>query len=249
MTIFCTDLDNTLIYSYKRTLPQPKRCVEYYEGREVSFMTERSVMLLKRISEKIPVIPVSTRSVAQYERVKPGIQPRYALVCNGGVLLVDGRRNEEWYQESLELIKDCGGELSKAKECLENDIHRSFEVRLLEKLFLFTKSWKPQRTIERLESILDSSKVDVFENGAKVYVVPKELSKGHAIERLRRYLETDKIIAAGDSKFDISMLAMADAGYAPAQLEQSVAALHGIRLAPEGRIFSEYFLEEILKQI
>lgn len=249
MTIFCTDLDNTLIYSYKRELPQPRRCVEWYEGREVSFMTEQSLLLLRSLSEKIPVIPVSTRSAAQYERVNPGIETPYALVCNGGILLVDGKRDEEWYQESLALIKDCKEELDRARTCLDKDIYRSFEVRLIEELFLFTKSHEPQKTIAMLEAVVDLSKVDVFENGVKVYVVPKTLSKGQAIKRLKPYLLADRIIAAGDSRFDISMLAVADAGYAPAELAQSMAELPRIRLSPKERIFSEYFLEEILKQV
>ena len=32
-----------------------------------------------------------------------GIVP-YALVCNGGVLLVNGKRDREWYLESLQMI-------------------------------------------------------------------------------------------------------------------------------------------------
>ena len=39
MRIFFTDLDNTLIYSYKRDIGDAKRCVEVYQGREISFMT------------------------------------------------------------------------------------------------------------------------------------------------------------------------------------------------------------------
>ena len=38
MIVFYSDLDNTLIYSYRREIGGKKRCVEVYQGREISFM-------------------------------------------------------------------------------------------------------------------------------------------------------------------------------------------------------------------
>lgn len=51
------------------------------------------------------IIPTSTRTEEQYKRIELdiGIVP-YALVCNGGVLLVNGKRDREWYLESLQMI-------------------------------------------------------------------------------------------------------------------------------------------------
>ena len=39
MRILFTDLDNTLIYSYKHAIGSAKRCAEIYQGREISFLT------------------------------------------------------------------------------------------------------------------------------------------------------------------------------------------------------------------
>ena len=52
------------------------------------------------------IIPTSTRTEEQYKRIDLdiGIVP-YALVCNGGVLLVNGKRDREWYLESLQMIR------------------------------------------------------------------------------------------------------------------------------------------------
>ena len=36
MHIWFTDLDNTLIYSYKHEIPLPKTTAEYYQDREQS---------------------------------------------------------------------------------------------------------------------------------------------------------------------------------------------------------------------
>jgi len=41
MVVFNTDLDNTMIFSYKHDIGPEKRNVEIYEGREISFITQR----------------------------------------------------------------------------------------------------------------------------------------------------------------------------------------------------------------
>lgn len=89
--ILCADMDNTIIYSYKRNIGENKLNVELYNGREISFISEKTHDLLKKVSEKMTIIPTSTRTEEQYKRIDLdiGIVP-YALVCNGGVLLVNG---------------------------------------------------------------------------------------------------------------------------------------------------------------
>ena len=42
MIAFHTDLDNTLIYSYKHDIGPQKRNVELYQGREISYITEET---------------------------------------------------------------------------------------------------------------------------------------------------------------------------------------------------------------
>ena len=148
MVVFHSDLDNTLIYSYKHDIGSDKKCVEVYQNREVSFMTKKSFDLLKAVKEKVVFVPTTTRTQEQYERIDLGIGiPRLALVCNGGVLLADGREDTKWYEESLNLIMDCGSELEKSELYLETDKYRSFEVRNIRGLFVFTKSDEPERTM------------------------------------------------------------------------------------------------------
>lgn len=59
MKVLCADLDNTLIYSYKHDIGINKRNVEIYQGREISFITEKTYGLLKKIREKFLVIPTT----------------------------------------------------------------------------------------------------------------------------------------------------------------------------------------------
>ena len=111
--ILCADMDNTIIYSYKRNIGEKKLNVELYNGREISFISEKTHDLLKKVSEKMTIIPTSTRTEEQYKRIDLdiGIVP-YALVCNGGVLLVNGKRDREWYLESLRMIRNSIPEIT-----------------------------------------------------------------------------------------------------------------------------------------
>ena len=49
MHIFCMDLDNTIIYSYKHDIGNEKINVEIYQDREISFITKKTQELLLKI--------------------------------------------------------------------------------------------------------------------------------------------------------------------------------------------------------
>ena len=178
MIIFNSDLDNTMIYSYKHDIGENKICAEIYQNREISFVTHKTAELLKQVNSAVNFVPTTTRTLEQYNRINLGIGvPKYALVCNGGVLLVDGVEDVEWYNESFDLVRDCQEQLSAAEIILDNDVNRTFEIRNIRKLFIFTKSSEPLMSVETLKEKLDTNLVDVFNNGVKVYVVPKTLGK------------------------------------------------------------------------
>ncbi len=223
MTILACDLDNTLIYSSKRALRAPHYCVEIYRGEPITYMTDATAGLLKKAAAAALFVPVTTRTVEQYQRISFPIRPPYALVCNGGILLKGEAEVAGWYEESRRLAQIAHGQLKRAEELLCADSHRSFELRRVRDLFLFTKSDNPGATVAYLTERIDMDRVEVCANGSKIYVMPAGLTKGRAIRRLRQYLqgggkEIGAVIAAGDSIFDVSMLKEADIGYAPEEL-------------------------------
>jgi len=247
MFIFYTDLDNTIIFSYKHNIGIKKRSVEKYQGREISFITERTYELLKQVREQVLLVPITTRTLEQYQRIDLGIgKLPYALVCNGGILLKEGQEEEKWYKESLAQICPAQKELVKAIRYLEADKRRVFEVRLLSQLFVFTKCEKPEEVVSDLKENLDTEIVDIFHNGIKVYVVPRSLSKGKAIHRFCSYLGIDQTIAAGDSEFDRSMFSEADFAIAPQNLSKKLVLPSHTMLLPEKKVYSEEVLEKVL---
>lgn len=264
MIVFHTDLDNTLIYSYKRDIGRDKRCVEIYQGREISFVTQETNRLLHKLSEwkeQVLIVPTTTRTTEQYARIDLGVGGfRYALVCNGGVLLVKAiqeaesqcrgslevmQEDDNWYRGSLEMIRDSVGELHRALEILDRDPRRSFDLRFIRDLFVFTKCEEPEAVAADLKKVLNAEAVDVFNNGVKVYVMPKTLSKGKAVERFREYIKAGYVIAAGDSEFDIPMLEAADLGLAAPGLVQRYSFSGKVRCPSAERLFAEALLETV----
>lgn len=247
MIVFCTDLDNTLIYSYKHEIGVNKYAVERYQGREVSFLTEETGRLLHKLAGQVCVVPTTTRTDEQYQRVDLGLgTPEYALTCNGGVLLCGGVEQKEWYEESVRRIAASFTMLKRAALLLEQEPQRELEVRWIRELFVFTKSRQPQETVQRLKHALNPALVDVFANGVKIYVVPKGLSKGDALRRFRRLVHTEFLLAAGDSSFDIPMFAESDLALAPGNMAEQYLLPKQTVVMPGTKVFSEELLSYAL---
>lgn len=246
MKVFYSDLDNTLIYSYKHEIGDHRRCVEVYQGREISFMTEFTWRALRAVMGELLFVPVTTRTLEQYRRVQLGIPvPSYALVCNGGILLRDGEPDRCWYEESLRRIQGARTQLELGIELLRADEDVCFEVRFVEELFVFTKSEKPQETAARLRERLNLKLVNVFCNHKKVYVVPRGLEKGVAVRRLQESLDGKEAIAAGDSLFDLSMMDVVDVGFAPLDLREEAGRVENVEFL-SGGVFSDLLMERLI---
>lgn len=250
--IFHVDLDNTLIYSYKKEIGNPKRNVEIYQGREISFITEKTYRLLLELKKHVCIVPTTTRTMEQYSRIDLGIgRIQYALVCNGGVLLVDGQQDPAWYRQSLEMAEESREELEHAMRYLKQEPDRTFELRYIQKLFVFTKCRFSQDVVRHLKEELHPRLTDVLCNGEKVYVVPKKLNKGTAVDRFRAYIGAGRVFAAGDSEFDMPMLEQADLAVAPAEWAECGRAdllrNRSVQVMPGRSLFSEELLECVLE--
>ncbi len=249
MDIFASDLDNTLIYSYKRDIGTDKILAERYEGREVSYMTVRSHTMLDEVFHKLLFVPVTTRSVEQYQRIwfSEVWTPKLALTTNGGVLLVDGESDPAWYAVSKQLAEQAEDAMQQAEAILADDPNRALDVRRVDGLFVYTKSSNVPETMERLRQGIDLSAVELFDNGGKLYVLPRGLNKGEALHRLRARLGTDPhIFAAGDSLFDLPLLAAADTVFSPAELGYEPAAgQQAITVTAAQGVFSDVILQTL----
>ena len=204
--VLFSDLDGTLIFSASRK-KVGDIVIERKDGEEISCITAKQAVLLPIIRN---IIPVTTRSVEQYRRIDfpGGFAPKYALCDNGGTLMIDGETDGPWLERSAELFKEAMDEISRFEAILERDPDRKFEVRLVDGFFLFTKSANPNLTLARLGT---GKCCECCATGEKVYVIPKQLSKGAAVERLAELIGAprERIFCAGDSLMDVPMMNVA----------------------------------------
>lgn len=248
MVVLNIDLDNTLIYSYKKMTEFEKINVEWYNGRWISYITKKTYKLLLSLKNQMLIVPTSTRSENQYKRINLGNwNIKYALVCNGGVLLENGIRNKEWYNKSQDIIKESIPGLKKAVSFLEKDLRRKMEIRFIDNLFIFTKCIRAEEVVQDLKEFLKGLLVYVYNNGEKVYVLPYGMDKGTAVKRFKKYISADMVIAAGDSSFDISMLEAADKKLAPYGFAKKYKINFKPEEAKEDMWFSEFILEYCIK--
>lgn len=205
--VLFSDLDGTLIFSAKRK-KAGDIVIEHKDGEEISCITARQAELLPEIRN---IIPVTTRSVEQYKRIEfpEGFAPEYALCDNGGTLLINGEIDGPWLERSAGIFGEAMEEISRFETILKRDPDRKFEVRLVDGFFLFTKSANPNLTLARLGT---GKRCECCATGEKVYVIPKQLNKGSAVERLAELIGVprESVFCAGDSLMDVPMLNAAD---------------------------------------
>ena len=227
MILFCSDLDNTLIYSHRHELPAGKVLAEYLDGREQSYVTEYSSRALPKLAERdIFLVPVTTRTQAQFDRIfifgRDGLVPcRYALVCNGSVLLKDGVPDEKWLAESMAIAEREFPEVERIYGKMLETPERE-HAKLIEPFMAYMLSERAGELTEELTREADGSLVTVCTHSRKVYCMAKSLTKGVAVRRLKEYLGADRLIAAGDSELDVPMLEAADSCFCAEEIAHLV---------------------------
>lgn len=245
ITLFC-DLDNTIVYSHRRTLNTAKSVAEMLNGATQSYMTEKTFEFLSGC-RNISFIPVTTRTFSQYKRLQSTMESlncEYALILNGAVLLKNGAIDKEWLAESKELVKGSNDEIEKAAELIKST--EKMILRYCDEFLVYAGSSNPEESAKHLERIIDISKVHVLFDSRKVYCIPTLLDKGYAVKRLVKRLMPELTIAVGDSENDVPMLESVEIPIVPQQLEMKVTNDKKI-VVPETEILSDAACCEIEK--
>ena len=244
MTLVAVDLDRTLIYSpaaVGESEVSALRVVEMYDGAPLSRMTDRAWGLLTELMDLTELVPVTTRSREQYQRVELPRVPAYALCTNGGTLLVDGVPDLSWRAESFDIAARSAplAEASALLEAVADEGWVKF-VRSVEDLFCYLvaveRSALPAAWVAGLVESAEALGWRVSVQGRKVYLVPDGISKESGVIRLRQRLGSDgPVLAAGDSLLDAGMLAAADHAIRPAHGELHDAGWESAGVTVTGR--------------
>jgi hypothetical protein len=223
-----SDLDRTLIYSASALqLPYADEdaptlvCVEMLDGRPQSFLTLSAARRLADIATTTTFVPTTTRTMAQYRRVRfPGVEPTYAITSNGGNILVDGRPDEDWHRSTASAIDGCDVTLTEVRAELKQRTQADWALkrRVGDDLFCYLvvePTKMPDDFIESWTMWCSDRGWRVSVQGRKIYAIPNPLTKERAMMAVARRISAQHIVAAGDGALDAGFLAAADAGIRP----------------------------------
>ncbi|GAA1901772.1 hypothetical protein GCM10009716_09500 [Streptomyces sodiiphilus] len=222
------DLDRTLIYSAAAlALGVPDAdaprllCVEVYDAKPLSYLTETAAALLTELAGRAVFVPATTRTREQYRRVRlPGPPPRYAVCANGGHLLVDGESDPGWHAAVRRaLAADCAP-LAEVRERMRStaDAGWLLKERTAEDLFAYLvvdRARFPAAWAGELADWAEPRGWTVSLQGRKLYAVPRPLTKSSAVAEIARRTGAAEILAAGDSLLDTDLLLAADHAWRP----------------------------------
>ncbi|MER5361896.1 HAD family hydrolase [Streptomyces sp. NPDC002785] len=232
VTLVASDLDRTLIYSAAALqLPMPDAeaprllCVEVYDHKPLSYLTETAATLLEELARTTVFVPTTTRTREQYGRIHlPGPAPRFAICANGGHLLVDGESDPDWQtQVSRRLADECAS-LAEVRAHLlaAADPAWLLKERVAEDLFAYLvveRALLPEGWVKELGEWAETRGWTISLQGRKIYAVPGPLTKSAAMNEVARRTGATLTLTAGDSLLDADLLLAADRAWRPAHGE------------------------------
>ncbi len=231
-TLVACDLDRTLIYSPRAfwlnvsdEQAPPIVVVELYQGIPISFMTRTAETLLLALKAAATVVPVTTRTVAQYRRVRmAGPEPEYAVTTNGGVLLHRGEPDAHWRASIARRTAAECAPLQTVEALLADHAFAPWILKLrhAEDLFVYAivdREAMPDDFVRALEQSCLALGWRVSLQGRKLYCVPAPVTKSSAVAEVQRRTGAGTVIAAGDSLLDRQMLDEATIAFRPAHGE------------------------------
>jgi hypothetical protein len=229
-TLIASDLDRTLIYSapaLELTAPEAQAprllCVETYQGKPLSYLTEAAAALLAELSRTPAAVfvPATTRTPEQYQRVRlPGPAARFVVCANGGHLLVDGMSDPDWRAEVGRTLNARCAPLAEVRTRLLGTADPAWlrKERVVEDLFAYLvveRPLLPESYVKEFAHWAGERGWTVSLQGRKIYAVPEPLTKSAAVAEVARRTGAARVFSAGDSLLDADLLLAADRAWRP----------------------------------
>ncbi len=222
-TVVATDLDRTLVYSASAigSLDPALVCVEVLDGRPQSYMTESAHRILLEVRRAAVLVPTTTRTPAQYARVElPGGPVPFAVVSNGGQILVDGAPDTEWRTGVDARAAAAGTSLGEVVTHVDTVATGPWvrSRRIADDLFCYIVvdiHTLPWGFVRDLAGWCADRGWLVSMQGRKIYALPATLTKEAAVAEVVVRAGGTRLLAAGDGALDAGMLAVANDGIRP----------------------------------
>lgn len=258
--LFTSDLDRTLIFSTRTKLQHVAyEPIEQLGGRTISYMSKATYAQLTELHKMLDFVPVTTRSLKQYERLtlfQGALQPKLAIVANGGIILRNGIVDEVWQARVMRQMATLPLLHEQLPAHFKDDFSAPFVVAVHEMDQLFYVLKVDGEKLERQALAMFQCQLERYGwtcnlQGKKLYVTPQFLTKGLAVNSIKQQFMYNWHVAAGDAALDLPMLVLADTCFIPQHGElANDAFLHGLPITPhESSNFSEHILCQILTTI
>lgn len=224
MRVLTTDLDRTFIFS-KQTVSCSDNelvCIEKLDGQDLSYISKNVQMQMERLDDTQLIIPVTTRSLSQYERIEvfqKAYNPKFAIAANGGIVLKNGKRDTQWDEIITSNLQESISFEQMSKHFSQDWQHPMFRsIASADQLFyvlMLIEEKVDKFWLEALSRRIQKVGWKSYINGRKLYVLPKELTKQSAVQYVLEQLEYNVHFAAGDSIMDLGMLQLAEKAFTP----------------------------------
>ncbi len=256
MVVF-SDLDRSIIYSKKFINKKIDLLdIEIYNGENISYISKKTIELIKKIKSNSCFIPTTTRTIEQFKRIdfkKYEIDFKYIITSNGGNILIDGKVDDNYKL----FLNDRLNKSATIKEAISlfykyNIVEGVKKFRVAEDIFFYLVI-----DIEKF----DMKKLDMFEkelkylnwkiyiSGRKIYFLPEELKKSTAINYICKNFGYTHTFSIGDSTMDEDMLNFCKYSYIlrHGDLINNLKNTHKFNISEnEGFLGSEEILKDIL---
>ena len=183
-------------------------------------MSSNVYRYLEELDPEICLVPITGKSAEQYRRIRyfRTRVPPCALTSCGGVLFKAGKRDPLWreafrplFTQALEAMRLCFDQLL-SRLLPRGDVSWA---KWVDRIFIASQSSDARGVVSLLSSQAYSSALDFFTEDSRLYVFPRGFNKGTAVNMLRRRLQPELLICAGDGLLDLPMLCAADIALVP----------------------------------
>lgn len=251
--LYATDLDRTLIFSYRFLEEYPsdaeKVLVERIDGKDFSYMSAEVVRQLRKIEDNIIFVPVTSRSIAEYNRIDLPIKPEYAIIANGGIIFHNGKPMKDWeaYKQK-NMPPNYRMDILDISMDLQSSKALARQPKVIDNCYIMFKiNDKAQWEAEELHYFGKYTNWDFGMQGHKVYAIPKHFSKQVALRWLQKRLDSPYTVASGDGTVDVPMMSLANKAVIPSHAELLKEDLVTTTRIAEGGIESPLYTLSLIK--
>lgn len=251
-----TDLDRTMIFSkrfYDDKLDMVP--VEYKDGNIIAYMTQKALNIVKENVSNI--IPVTTRSLSEFQRVEPFQNVKWAVVGNGSLILHNGKPLEEWSERIQKLTTLIDNEYAYLIDWVNKTFEDELELKATKvESFIFAKI-KEEYLISvyrEVDSLIIPNWQFTIQN-KKMYIMPKVVSKENAAKFVISKLKNrDELFFAGDGILDVEMLDLSSRyenaeSFTPAESDAlDLSTTKNLTVVPPSALGGEVILRTVFKK-